>query len=219
MNSDPCALHIQGFTHRLTGAQTGNNYFSSLSLVQANEKLAWSPNIALSVHYAPLWSTESKSSESEEVPGINLWFVNKCTCSGVETSHILILQVYLISTEKNNQHNQLIHISPQLLLFDIADFCIPPNLFHIYAFPFPGFSIFFLKKKSERPWTIHKRALCKFTIGCFIIVSQGLSRGAHLVTGCLAMAMLLRPVRKTAKSFRWNRQVQKIRSPSHTTLS
>lgn len=115
MNSDPCALHIQGFTHRLTGAQTGNNYFSSLSLVQANEKLAWSPNIALSVHYAPLWSTESKSSESEEVPGINLWFVNKCTCSGVETSHILILQVYLISTEKNNQHNQLIHISPQLL--------------------------------------------------------------------------------------------------------
>lgn len=154
MNSDPCALHIQGFTHRLTGAQTGNNYFSSLSLVQANEKLAWSPNIALSVHYAPLWSTESKSSESEEVPGINLWFVNKCTCSGVETSHILILQVFLISTERNNQHNQLIHISPQLLravnvisTFWYCWFLYTSQFISHYAFPFPGFSIFFLKKK------------------------------------------------------------------------
>lgn len=71
-------------------------------------------------------------------------------------------------------------------------------------------------KKSERLFAIHKRALRKFTIGCFIIVSQVLSRGVRLVTGCLAMAMLLRPVRKTAKSFRWNRQVPKI--PLHPTL-
>lgn len=157
MNSDPCALHIQGFTHRLTGAQTGNNYFSSLSLVQANEKLAWSPNIALSVHYAPLWSTESKSSESEEVPGINLWFVNKCTCSGVETSHILILQVYLISTEKNNQHNQLIHISPQLLravnvisTFWYCWFLYTSQFISHLCLSFSRVLYFFPKKKSLR---------------------------------------------------------------------
>lgn len=52
--------------------------------------------------------------------------------------------------------------------------------------------------------------MCNFIAGCFVVVSQVLNQGVHLVTGCQAMAQLLRPVRKMAKSFRWNRQVQRI---------
>lgn len=54
----------------------------------------------------------------------------------------------------------------------------------------------------------HGGALCNFTTECFIIVSQELSPEVHLVTGCLAMPMPLRPVRMMAKSFKWSRQVQ-----------
>lgn len=73
-------------------------------------------------------------------------------------------------------------------------------------------------KKSESFSTISKGTRCECVIECFIIVSQGLSREVHLVTGCLAMPMLLRPVRTTAKSFKWNMQVQKIPSPSPTAF-
>lgn len=66
--------------------------------------------------------------------------------------------------------------------------------------------------------TSHTMVRSKFTIGCFIIVSQVLSQGVHLVTGCLAMAMLLRPLRKMAKRLRWSWQVQKDPSPFNTTL-
>lgn len=86
-----------------------------------------------------------------------------------------------------------------------------------FSFPRPmNILVFTYLYKSERLCTTYKRELSKFTIECFIIVPQGLSREVHLVTGCLAMPMLLRPVRKTAKSFKWNRQVQK--SPPYPTL-
>ena len=55
-----------------------------------------------------------------------------------------------------------------------------------------------------------KLVLCNFIIGCFIIVSQVLGQGVHLVTGYQAMAMLFKPLMETAKSFRWNRQAEQV---------
>lgn len=67
--------------------------------------------------------------------------------------------------------------------------------------------------------TTYGGALCNFTIECFIIVSQELSPEVHLVTGCLAMPMPLRPVRMMAKSFKWSRQVQNpLTIPHHGLL-
>lgn len=75
---------------------------------------------------------------------------------------------------------------------------------------FLNFSVCFIISLPLININLYRTVSYDFTVGCFIIVSQGLSQGVHLVTGCLAMVMLHRPVRKTAKSFRWNRQVQKI---------